>query len=268
MGLLKDLKLIIVISRDVCRTASREKMMYGFLLLAFLFILMANVPFMIGDDKVFEGQPALASAVQIGFISINIFLLLIAVFVSLTTLQNFLSKERLVLLLSKPIKRWQILEGVALGLFEMVFLNWFLMTAGVWLVVVSQARILALYIWLGMSVAVLLALFYVMLVIFFYIMIPNAMAAIFAFFIVIASFGSSFAEGVFSSRSYPVLIHQALALGVNILPKINTLWGISMQKLGLFELKIHFFPVILHTFLLIAALNLVTAWRFRRFTQL
>jgi len=52
----KNLRLVIVISRDVCRAALKERMMYGFLLLALPFILMANVPFMINDPEVFEAM--------------------------------------------------------------------------------------------------------------------------------------------------------------------------------------------------------------------
>jgi ABC-type transport system involved in multi-copper enzyme maturation permease subunit len=159
----KELKIVLLVSRDVCRAAIKERMMYGFLLLAFLFILMANVPFVFDDPKIFGGQSPAVSALQIGFMTINVFTILIAIFVSVNTLQIFLSKESLVLLLSKPVRRWQIFQGIVLGLFEMVFLNWFLMTMGLWCVIVSQTRMLALPIWSGMSVTVLMALLYVSL---------------------------------------------------------------------------------------------------------
>jgi ABC-type transport system involved in multi-copper enzyme maturation permease subunit len=266
-ALLNDLKLVILISRDVCRSSLKERMMYGFLLLALLFILMANVPFSINDPKLFEGQSAKISAIQIGFVSVNIFTILIAIFVSINTLQTFFSKERLVLLLSKPVRRWQILEGVILGLFEMVFLNWFLMTAGIWLVIVSQARVLGVSIWIGMSPTILMALLYVTLVVFFYCLIPNAMAGILAVLVIIAGFGVPLAEEAFARSASPVLVRTVFQWSLKVLPQINALWGISMQQLGLFHLKIRGFSIVGQTFILIAALNLLACVKFRRLSK-
>ncbi len=264
---LKDIHCAVLISRDVSRAALRERMMYGFLLLAFLFILMANVPFAINDPKAFQGMSANVAAIQIGFVSINIFTLLITVFVSLTTLQSYLNKNRLVLLLSKPLKRWQIAEGVVFGLFKMVFLNWFLMTSGIWLVILSQTRELGLYIWAGMSVTALMSLLYVSLVVFFYMMIPNAVAGVLSIFVLIAGFGVPFAREIFSDNTHSVFVSFLLKAGLEILPKINELWGISMIELGLFKLEIPVFGVIIQTFVLIFILNFITCIKFRRFCR-
>lgn len=263
----KKLRGVVLISRDIYRAALRERMMYGFLLLAFLFILMANVPFAVGDHKVFEGQPPVVSAVQIGFVSINIFTILITVFVSLGTLQSFLSRQRLVLLLSKPLARWQIIEGVILGLFETIFLNWCLLTCGVWLVILSQTRELSLYVWSGMSVTVLMSLLYVSLVVFFYILIPNAVAGVLTIFLLISGFGAPMAGDLFASGHYPYVVSKMLQLGLNILPRTNDLWGISMIRLGFFHLKIPVFSVILQTLVLVSLLNVATCLKFRRFCR-
>ncbi|MFH0941026.1 MAG: hypothetical protein V1840_04140 [Candidatus Omnitrophota bacterium] len=266
--MIKELRLVIVISRDVCRAALKERMMYGFLLLALLFILMANVPFVVKDPKVFGPERPEISALQIGFVSINVFTVLIAIFVSLNTLQIFFSWERLGLLLSKPVRRVLILEGVILGLFEMVFLNWFLMTAGVWLVIFSQTREWGFYIWTGMSVTALMALLYVTLVVFFYCIIPNTMAGIMAVLLIIAGFGVPMARQAFSSMVAPGFVSLSLAFGLNCIPPINSLWGISMQQLKFFNLDIAAFPIISQTLAVIFVLNIVSALRFRRFCQL
>lgn len=263
----RHFRSVVLISRDVCRAASKERLMYGFLLLALLFILLANVPFMINDPKLLDGQSPSVAAVQIGFVSINIFTILIAVFVSLSTLQSFLSRDSLILLLSKPVKRWQVLEGVVLGLFEMLFMNWFLMTMGVWLVFVSQTRSLGFFLWTGMSVTALMAFLYVNLIVFFYCLIPNAMAGIFAVLLIIAGFGVPLAHQAFNSAEYPVFIRGLFHLTLNILPQINSLWGLSMQQLALFDLKINGAPIVLQTFAVIAILNLISCARFRRLSR-
>lgn len=255
----------VVIAREVCRAAVRERMMYGFLLLALLFILMANVPFMVQDSRVFEGQPPAEAALQIGFVAINIFTLLITIFISLNTLQDFLSKERLSLLLSKPVRRWQILEGLMLGLFEMAFLNWCLMTAGVWLVIVSQTKSAGFYVWAGMSATLLLALLYVSLVVFFFCLVPSALAGVATIFVIIAGFGVTLSRNLFETAAYPSFLKRMLSLGLELLPKINGLFGLSMRSLGLFDIKIRPGPILLHTVILIFALHALAGLRFRRF---
>jgi ABC-type transport system involved in multi-copper enzyme maturation permease subunit len=264
---LRKVRPILLISRDVYRAALAERMMYGFLLLAFLFILMANVPFSVNDPKVFEGQPPAVAAVQIGFVAINIFTILITVFVSVSTLQNFLARERLVLLLSKPIRRWQIIIGVILGLFEMVFMSWFLMTAGIWLVILSQTRELALFVWAGMSVTAFLSLLYVSLVVFFYVLIPTAVAGVLTIFVLVAGFGAPLAKELFGASPAPFFVSKSLQLGLMVLPKINDLWGISMVKLKLFHLDVSAAPIFLQTGALILGLNLLSCWKFRRFCR-
>lgn len=266
-SLFKKLRGVVLISRDVCRAALRERMMYGFLLMAFLFILMANVPFAVNDPKAFDGQSPVVSAVQIGFVAINIFMVLITVFVSLSTLQNFLDRQRLVLLLSKPMHRWQIIEGVILGLFETAFLNWCLMTTGVWLVILSQTRELSFYVWSGMSVTALMSLLYVSLTAFFYILIPNSAAGVFTIFFLIAGLGVPFARELFEPSRYSYFVSKLFQVGLNILPQINDLWGISMVELGMFRLKIHAGFTIFHTIALIAALNALACFKFRRFRR-
>ncbi len=264
---LKGIRFVVLISRDVARAALRERMMYGFLLLAFLFILMANVPFSVDDPKVFQGQSPVVSALQIGFVSINIFTILITVFVSISTLQNYLSRQRLVLLLSKPVKRWHIIEGVILGLFEIVFLNWFLMTSGIWLVIISQTRSLELYVWSGMSVTLLMSLLYVSLVVFFYMLIPNAVAGVLTIFLLIAGFGVPFARELFTDSSRNTFISKVMSMALETLPKINELWGISMARLGLFSLEVSIFAVIAQTFAIIFILNLISGRKFRGFCR-
>lgn len=261
---LRKIKLVLLVSRDVCRAGIKERMMYGFLLLALLFILMANVPFTVDDPRVLSGQTPQVAAVQIGFVAINIFVFLIAIFVSVNTLQNFLSRESLALLLSKPVQRWVIYEGVVLGLFEMVFLNWFLMTMGLWLVLISQTRAFCLYIWPGMFVTVLLGLMYVVLVTFFYVLIPNAVAGVLTVLVVIAGFGSTLAKETFMGMAGSSLVRWLFEFGLNILPPINALWGISMNELGLFDLTIRYAPILFQAVAIIIVVDLLGVHHFKR----
>jgi hypothetical protein len=124
------------------------------------------------------------------------------------------------------------MAGVLLGLYQMILINWFLMTMGICLVVLSHERMLLPFVWSGLSVAALLGILYVSLVVFFYCLMPNMMAGVLTIFVVIAGFGVSSARLVFARLGWPVFFEKAARLGLNALPQINALLGISMKELG------------------------------------
>jgi len=259
--------LIRLIGHDVYRGALREKMMYSFLLLSFLFILLANVPYVVNDPGVFENQLPMATALQVGFVAINIFILLIAVFVSLSTMQNYLAFERLELLLFRPLRRWQIMAGVLLGLYKMILINWFLMTAGVWLVIVSHEPTLAFFVWKGFSVMALLGLLYVSLVVFFYSLLPNVIAGVMAVFVVIAGFGVPSAGRAFAGLSWPQLLEQMIGLALRLLPQIHALLAIALKELLIFRIPIAPAGYLFHAAFLMILLNIVACLIFERKSQ-
>ncbi|MDD5355339.1 MAG: hypothetical protein PHY56_02225 [Candidatus Omnitrophica bacterium] len=190
-NLFESLRLARIISKDVFRQASRERLMYGFLILSLLFVLLANVPFFIDDPNLFEGMPAKIASIQIGFMGINVFLMLTSVFIGLNVLQDVFSEHNLSILLSKPIKRWQVLEGVLFGLFKVLFLNWLIMVSSLWMIIYFHTQQFSPDIWLGMGISLILVMIYLSTLIFFYTIIPNAISGILTIFIIIAGFGVS-----------------------------------------------------------------------------
>ena len=261
-NLLESLRLIKIISRDVFRAASKERLMYGFLILSLLFVLLSNAPFFINDPELFEGMPSRIASVQIGFMGINMFLMLISVFIGLNVLQDILSDDNLTILLSKPIRRWHVLEGVFFGLFKVLFLNWIIMVSSLWLIIYFHTQEFSVNIWLGMSISLILVLIYISLTIFFYTLIPNAISGILTFFIIIAGFGVSLSKEFFSSISKSLFF--LAKFGVELIPKINLLFGVSMNILGIFDLRINYLPIFLHTSLLLVALHILSCLRFSR----
>jgi len=260
----RDLRTTFLIGREVYRWATRERMMYGFLLLALLFILMANVPFMVDDPTIFSDQPPQQSAVQIGFVAIQIFIPLIAIFVTVSVLQSFLGRENLILLLSKPVRSWQVLAGAVVGLFEMVFLNWFLMTAGLWFILLSQTRLLTAYLWPGMSIALLMGLLCIGLTVFFYLLVPNALAGILAILMLVAGLGGPLARETFLRTASSSYFHRMLAFSTQLLPQVNALWGVSMTRLRMFDLRIDAGRIIAHSFAFLFVVLALAFVQFRR----
>jgi len=261
-NLLESLRLIRVISKDVFRQASRERLMYGFLVLSLLFVLLANVPFFINDPRLFEGLPAKIASIQIGFMGINIFLMLTSVFIGLSVLQDVFSEENLAMLFSKPVKRWQVLEGVFFGLFKVLFLNWLIMVSSLWMIIYFHIQQFSPDIWLGMGISLFLVMIYLSTLIFFYTIIPNAISGILTIFIIIAGFGVSLSREYF--LHFPPYFFLLAKIGTELVPKINLLFGVSMNMLGIFELEINYFPILMHTILFIAAVHVLSCLKFSR----
>lgn len=259
---------IQLIAFDVYRQALREKMMYGFLLLSFLFILLSNIPYMVNDRAVFENQPPLTSALQVAFMAVNIFTLLIAIFVSVNTLQNYLALDRLELLLVRPVSRWKIFSGVILGLYQMILVNWALLTAGIWLVVVSHEQTVGLFVWKGFSIVALLGMLYISLVVFFYSMLPNALSGVMAVFIVIAGFGANSAAGAFSKMDLPYFLPHIARFSLHLLPPVNALLALSMKTLLIFPIEIEPGRYLLQLFFIILILDIVSCNIFARRSQI
>ncbi len=247
----RDLRGTLLIGREVYRWATRERMMYGFLLLALLFILMANVPFVVDDPKVFGDQTPQQSAVHIGFVAVHIFIPLIAIFVSVGVLQSFLGRANLTLLLSKPVRSWQVLAGAVIGLFQMVFLNWFLMTAGLWVILVSQTHLLTGYLWTGMSIALVMGLLCISLSVLFYLLVPNVLAGILVILMLIAGLGGPLARETFLGAGASSFFNRMLVVSTYLLPQVNALWGVSMATLKMFTLHLDSGRVIAQTFVFI-----------------
>lgn len=261
-SLLASLRLIRIISEDVFKSASKERLMYGFLVLSILFVLLSNMPFFIDDPELFEGMEPKIASMQIGFMGINMFLMLISVFIGLNVLQDMFSEHNLSVLLSKPIKRWHIVEGVFFGLFKVLFLNWLIMVASLWLIIYFHTREINVNIVTGMGVSLILVMIYISLSIFFYSLIPNAISGILTFFIIIAGFGVSLSGEYFASLSQ--LLFFFAKIGLELVPKINLLFGVSMNVLGIFSLNINYPPIFIHTVIFLIIIHILSCLKFSR----
>jgi len=264
----ESVRLINIISKGVYRAASREKLMYGFLILSIFFVYLAGIAFILPSAfqqlKEFGNFTPLENSLSIGITWINIFLMLISIFVTLTVLQEFLSKENLGMLLSKPIQRWHIIEGIFWGIFKILLLNCFIMSASLWLVIYYLGGRIVNYIWLATAVTLFLSMVYTSLVIFFFVLIPNAISGILAFFVIIAGFGASLIEeGKDIFINFPVWFSRLVNLGIQILPKINFLLKISMKSLKLFAIEYINIPAVIHhTVLFLACIHILFCLKF------
>ena len=257
------IKIIYMMSKNVFKASLRSKVMYGLLFLSLLFMSMAHLPFVMKELQDFKGESPLTMAIQMGFFFVNIFMVLIVVSVSLGMLQNQLEPEKMILILAKPVRRWEMLFGITLGLIWMLFLNWLVITGGLWLTIFIHTKQLNFNIFFGMGIILLLAILFLSLIIMIYTFIPSTLSGILAFLILLASFGTTGSVRLIQWISYPFLIKVARGI-ITCLPKIIPLWGISMKTLGILSVDINSLSPIMHTFILIILFNCVAVWRFER----
>ncbi len=255
------IKRIYLISKDIFLLCLNEKWLYGFLILALLFISMVNVPFWLKDLEPFKEMSPEKNALQIGLFFINVFLVLTSVFLSVICLSHFLSPERILLILSKPVRRSEYILGVISGLYFVLLLNWFILVSALFFILFLYTKHIDLSIYLGMLPSVLLSFICIGLVVFFYTIIPNFLSGILSLFILLSGFGLTLED---IKKIEHLFLEKLIRLGAIFLPKVNSLFGISFDMLKIFEVKVNKLSTILHTAIFISVLNLISVYRFKK----
>lgn len=254
-------KRVYLISKDIFLFCLNEKWLYGFLILALLFVSIVNIPFWLKDLEPFKEMPPEKNALQVGLFFINVFLVLISVFLSVIGLSHFLSSERISLILSKPVRRSEYILGIISGLYFVLLLNWFILVSTLFFILFLHTKYMDLSIYLGMLPSVLLSFICIGLVIFFYTIIPNFLSGILSLFVLLSGFGLTLED---IKKSEHLFLGRLIRLGAIFLPKVNSLFGISFDMLEIFEVRVNKLSTILHTVIFIFVLNLISVYRFKR----
>ncbi len=261
--MLDRIKIIYLMAKNVFKASLQDRVMYGLLFLSLLFGSMAHLPFVLKELEGFKGETPLIMAVEIGFIFIVVFMILIVVFVSLGILRDQLESGKMLLILSKPIRRWEMLFGITLGLMEMLFLNWLVITGGLWATIFIHTKQLNLNIFLGMGFILLLGILFLSLIIMIYTFIPTGLSGILAFLVFMGSFGVVNLNRLVQGINYPWLINPVKII-IKCLPPIAPLLAVSMNTLGMVSLDIRVFSPTLHTLILIVVFNIIGFIKFNQ----
>ena len=142
------MKLLAIIT-DTFRESLARKTILGFFGLSTLFLLIALIFFLAGQDLLLKSQPAmmqkipmdeLMQQIVVGVESVIARLLyapaiLLSIFATASIIPNTLEKGSIDLLLSKPVSRTEILVGKILGASTIVFLNVTYYIVGMWLII-------------------------------------------------------------------------------------------------------------------------------------
>lgn len=112
------------IAHNTFREAVRNRILYILLIFAVVLLLFSGVL----RELTVSAESAERSVRSIGLGCINIFGLLIAVFVGIGLVYNELDKKTIYTIVSKPIDRWQFILGKYFGLLLTIYVNVLIMT--------------------------------------------------------------------------------------------------------------------------------------------
>jgi ABC-type transport system involved in multi-copper enzyme maturation permease subunit len=214
------MRRIISISLNTFRETLREKLLYNLLIFALLMI----------GSSILLSRLTLGDAnrliLDLGLASINLFGVIIAIFVGIGLVSKEIDKKTIYTIVSKPVPRYEFLLGKYLGLCSTLFVNTVIMVAG--LLVVLRV----------MDVPIELVLFKSLLLIFMELLVITAVALLFS------AFTSSTLSAIFSLAVYVIghLSSDLKTLGEKLdtvsRAVLNTLYYL-MPNLERFNLKGH-----------------------------
>jgi ABC-type transport system involved in multi-copper enzyme maturation permease subunit len=113
---------IIAIAKNTFKEAIRNRVLYVILMFALILIGFSGILSKLaiaGQDRIVKNM---------GFMSIDLFGVAIAIFVGVSLVYNELEKKTIYTIVSKPIGRWQFLLGKYFGLLMTVCVNVLIMT--------------------------------------------------------------------------------------------------------------------------------------------
>ena len=123
---------VLSIALNTFRENLRDKLLYNLLVVA---LLMIGSSLLLMRLTLGEFHRLL---IDVGLGSINIFGVLIAIFVGIGLVNKEIEKKTIYTIVSKPVARYQFLIGKYLGLILTLFVNTLIMAGGLLLVLVAQ----------------------------------------------------------------------------------------------------------------------------------
>ena len=174
------MRRILSISLNTFRETLREKLLYNLLIFALLMI----------GSSILLSRLTLGDAnrliLDLGLASINLFGVIIAIFVGIGLVSKEIDKKTIYTIVSKPVPRYEFLLGKYLGLCITLLVNTGIMVAGL---------LVVLHI---MDVPIELVLFKSLLLIFMELLVITAVALLFS------TFTSSTLSAIFSLATYVI----------------------------------------------------------------
>lgn len=134
---------ILWIALSSFRETVRDKILYTLL---FFILLLLGFSVLLGDWSVFA-QKKVITDFSLGVMSIGG--LAIAIFIGVGLVQKEIQRKTIFTLLSKPVRRWQLLVGKYFGLLVVLVVNVLVMMAGLWAALAISGNSFDARLWLA-----------------------------------------------------------------------------------------------------------------------
>lgn len=147
------MKKIYSIALNTFREAVRDRILYLLLIFSLLMIICARIISLLtigSEEKIVK---------DLGLSAINIFSVLIAIFVGVGLVFKEIEKKTIYTIVSKPIERYQFIAGKYLGLIMTILINMVVMTAVFYIVLAIQG-----YLDLNLGKAIFLTFFEILII--------------------------------------------------------------------------------------------------------
>jgi ABC-type transport system involved in multi-copper enzyme maturation permease subunit len=140
------------IALNTFREAVRDRVLYN--LIVFVLLLLASAPLFgtisIGIERVI--------LINVGLSAISFFGMVIAIFIGIGLVSKEIEKKTLYTILSRPVRRWEVIAGKYCGLVLTLVINALFMAAGFFLALLITARKLQ-----ASDGAILVAIYFIIL---------------------------------------------------------------------------------------------------------
>lgn len=226
------------------------KLAYGptffiFMAIGSLFVVSSILYFFLPELAQFGSRDPGQNMAAAGLSSLNLFLIFLSIFLSLSVLTRQFRKDNLIFLLSKPVQSSQLLIGTALGL-VIVFLSfWALLSLELLVIIALLAKHLLLQTLFALLPVVLLMLLYTSLTVFFFSLWPSSLSAILPFLFIITSFTQDDVFLLLSAGNI-VWLKRLMQLAFFFIPPVGKVMAISFRQISLFDVEINLATTLAH----------------------
>lgn len=248
------------------------KLAYGptlfiFTAISALFVLFSLLYFFIPELAQFGSRLPGQNAALAGLSSINIFLIFLSIFLSLSVLMRQFQRDNLIFFLSKPLKPTQLLLGTTIGLAIVLLGYWALLSLELLVIIGIFSNNFLLQTLFALLPLAFLAIIYTCLCVFFFSLWPSFLSAIFPFLFILTSLARVDIKALLSSSN--LWLKRMVDLAFLFIPPIGQVMAISLKKLNFINVEQNSGLVLLHcVFIIIFFLTLGCLRISKKFSRL
>jgi hypothetical protein len=197
------------------------------------------------------------NAIIMGVGSINIFLIFISIFLSLSVLARQFQRDNLLFMLSKPLQAYQLLLGTQVALILALLAFWAVLSLELLFIIALNASSYVPIALEALLPVATLTVIYSSLAVFFFTLWPSFFSAIFPFMVIITSFARLDIKLLVSRTRLEWLV-RLIDSGFILIPPIGQILGLPLKTLGIVDVPLNIVLLLGHSLALVVLLGLLS----------